>query len=143
MYSLFKYYDILELEQEYESEFDNINPSKKISVLPPVLKKYFGKTVLAYLVMSQPENQDHHYGVTRPIGAILRNIKTKRVIKVVNCAFSEFAPDRNDFVREYYDLEDHEDWWPHRNPTNEEAYRIALEKCLKYAKQSIYLVNTS
>lgn len=134
MYNLFKYYDILQLEEEYKDEFKDINPYSGIAVLPPVLKRYRGGLVLAYLVASQPEGQDHHYGVLRPIGAILRKIKSKRVIRVVNCKREEFAPDKNDFVREYYDLEDHEDWWPNRSTNNEEVYRIALEKMYKTCK---------
>lgn len=134
MYDLFKYYDILELEEQFKDKFNNINPSKNIAVLPPVIKKYHGKYILAYLVMSQPESHDHHYGVTRPIGAILRNYRTKKIIRVVNCKNEEFAPEKNDFVREYYDLEDHEDWWPNRNTDNEELYRILLEKLYKTCK---------
>ncbi len=133
MYSLYKYHEILEMEKEYQEHFAEINPCKAISVLPPVIRTYKGSHVLAFLVIPQPENHNHHLAVYRPIGAILRKIKSRKVVRIINCAEEEFIPSRNDFMIEYYDLESHPEYWPNRTPDNEETYRVALEKLLKVA----------
>ena len=131
MYSLYKYHEVMQMEDEYKEEFAKINPCKNIDILPPVFRKYKGKYVLAFLVIPQPEDNNHHLAVYRPIGAILRKLNSRRVVKIINCAQEEFAPNRNDFMLEYYNLETDEDFWPNRTPENEEIYRVALEKLLK------------
>lgn len=136
MYSLYKYHEILSMEEEYEDVFRAINPCEKIDILPPVLKHYKGKLVLAFLVIPQPQNNNRHLAVYRPIGAILRKLKSRKIVKIVNCAEEEFAPKYNDFSLEFYDLESHPDYWPNRSPENEEKFRVALEKLLKLVQTS-------
>lgn len=134
MYSLYKYHEIMSMEEEYEDEFRDINPCEKIDILPPVFRHYKGKLVLAFLVIPQPQNNNRHLAVYRPIGAILRKIKSKKIVKIINCKNEEFAPKYSDFSLEFYDLESHPDYWPNRTPDNEEKYRVALEKLLKIAQ---------
>ena len=112
----------MEMEDTYKDEFAKINPCKNIDILPPVFRKYKGQYVLAFLVIPQPEDRNHHLAVYRPIGAILRKLKSRKVVKIINCAEEEFAPMRNDFLLEYYNLETDEEYWPNRTPENEEIY---------------------
>ncbi len=131
MYSLYKYHEILEMEDKYKDEFAKINPCKDIAILPPVIRKHKGGHVLAFLVMPQPDGKDHHFAVYRPIGAILRKLKSRRVVKIVNCAEEEFIPLKNDFLLEYYNLETSPHFWPNRTPENEEIFRVSLERLLR------------
>ena len=131
MYSLYKYHEMMQMEEEYKDAFANINPCKNIDLLPPVLRKYKGSYVLAFLVIPQPEDNNHHLAVYRPIGAIFRKLKSRKVVKVINCMEEEFAPMKNDFLLEYYNLETDEDYWPNRTPENEEVVRVGLERLLK------------
>jgi len=126
---MYKYHDILELESKHKKDFEKINYSKNIVVLPPVLRKHGGKTTLAYLVIPEPITIDNRTAVTRPIGILLRHKKSRGLIKVLTADKYEFVPDRNDFEREYYTLEEHPEYWPNRESNeNEEAFRLALEE---------------
>lgn len=131
MYNLYKYYDITELEARHKKDFAYINYSDNIVVLPPVLRHIGGKLLLAYLVIPEPVERDNHTPVTRPIGAILRHRKTKHVMHIITCDKHEFAPHRNDFEKEYYNLEDHPEYWPNRTGENEEQIRIALQELFR------------
>lgn len=131
MYSLYKYHEILTMEEALRDEFASINPCKDIAILPPIIRRYNGRQVLAFLVIPQPENNHHHLAVFRPIGAIFRKLKSKKIVKLVSCETEEFAPKYHDFSYEYYDLESNPNFWPNRTPDNEEQYRVSLEKLLK------------
>ena len=131
MYRLYKYSDILHLESAYAKHFANMSPSKKIVVCPPVLKKYHGRYILAYLVLPEPIEIANHSGVKRPIGAIYRYRKTGRIIKIISCKNQEFAMNHDSFEHEYYDIEDYPDFWPNRNRENEEHLKLALENLFR------------
>ncbi len=131
MYSLYKYHEVMTMERDLQEVFKDINLNEEIDILPPIIKTYKGKKVLAFLVVPEPKNSNHHMAVYRPIGAIFRKLKSKKIVKVINCAEEEFSPRYNDFLLEHYDLESHPEYWPNRSPENEEKYRVALEKLLK------------
>lgn len=129
MYSVYKYYNILELEQNLKSQFPQA--SNGITILPPIIKKIGMRYILAYLVIKTPKETDHHLGVTRPIGVIYRNRKSGKILNVYNLEKYEFILDNNDFNKEYYSIESHPDFLPNKTPENEENYRLALELLYK------------
>lgn len=131
MFKIYKYYDIIEMEEKYANKFADFNPTRKIAILPPIFRKVNSKLFLAYPVISQPKYKDGHAGVTRPIGFILRDRKTGEIFQIESCKDFDFAPEKADFKIEYYDLEMHENYWPNRSNENEEKYRTALEKLYK------------
>ena len=97
MYTLYKYHEILNMEKELKDNFKDINPCSDIAILPPVIKHYKTGHVLAFLVIPDPEDNNHHMPVYRPIGAIFRKLKSKKIVRIVNCAKEEFAPQHNDY----------------------------------------------
>lgn len=131
MFKIYKYFDIIEMEERYADKFAGLNPTRKIAILPPIFRKVNKKIMLAYPVISQPKFKDGHAAVTRPIGFIIRNRKTGEILQIESCENFDFAPDKTDFKIEYYDLEMHEGYWPNRNNENEERFRTALEKLYK------------
>lgn len=133
-YSVYKYFNIIELEKTYAKTFSNINPSTSITLAPPLLKKYNRKLCLAYLVLPEPQEIEHHIGVCRPIGVILQNRKNGKIIDVINCKDYEFVENQDDFNREYYDLESTKKYWPNTTPENEEEFRLLLEQLFTIVK---------
>ena len=133
MYNIYKYYNVLELEQSLKNQFPQA--SNGITILPPLLKKIGYKYVLAYLVIKTPIEIDHHLGVTRPIGVIYRNRKNGKVLNIYNFEQYEFIIGNDDYNREYYSLESHPDFLPNRTPENEEGYRLALELLYKISNK--------
>lgn len=131
MFKLYRYYDIIEMEDRYADKFADLNPTRKIAILPPIFRKVNRKLFLAYPVISQPKYENGHAGITRPIGFIIRNRKTGEILQLESCANFDFAPNKPDFKIEYYDLEMHPNYWPNRTNENEERYRTALEKLYK------------
>ena len=127
MFSLFKYYDIIEMEEKYADKFSALNKTRKISILPPIFRKQGRKLVLAYMVISQPKYIDNHAIITRPIGFIFKDRITRKILSIQCCSDYDFVPSRFDFEFEYYNLETHEEYWPNRSAENEERYRLALE----------------
>ena len=131
MFKIYKYFDIIEMEERYADKFADLNPSRKIAILPPIFRKVNKKWCLAYPVISQPKYKDGHAAITRPIGFIIKDRKTGEILQIESCANYDFAPEKTDFKVEYYDLEVHTDYWPNRTNENEEKYRTALEKLYK------------
>lgn len=131
MFKIYKYFDIIEMEQRYADKFADLNPSRKIAILPPIFRKVNKKWYLAYPVISQPKYKDGHAAITRPIGFIIKDRKTGEILQIESCENYDFAPEKTDFKVEYYDLEVHTDYWPNRTNENEEKYRTALEKLYK------------
>ena len=133
MYNIYKYYNVLELEQSLKSQFPQA--SNGITILPPIIKKLGIKYILAYLVIKTPVEVDHHLGVTRPIGIIYRNRKNGKIIEIYNFENYEFIMGNDDYNREYYSLESHPDFLPNKTPENEEGYRLALELLYKISSK--------
>lgn len=131
MYNLYKYYDVLELEQELGTKFSNLTDGRGITLCPPILRHNGMKYVLAYLVLAEPDTTDNHIPVKRPIGIILRNRKNKKIIAVYNLADYEYIGGHDSFDREYYNLETYPQYWPNKSTDNEETFRILLERLYK------------
>ena len=131
MFRIYRYFDIIQMEEKYANNFAGLNPSRKIAILPPIFRASGKKLILAYPVVSQPKYKDGHAGITRPIGFILRDRKTGEIIQIECCDKFDVWPEKLDFEIEYYDLEMHDFYWPNRNHENEEKFRTALEKLYK------------
>ncbi len=131
MFRIYRYFDIIQMEEKFAEKFASFNPTRKIAILPPIFRNVNRKIMLAYPVISQPKYKDGHAGVTRPIGFILRDRKTGEIFQIESCENFDFCPDKLDFQVEYYDLEMHTSYWPNRTNENEERYRTALEKLYK------------
>ncbi len=130
MYSIYKYYDLLEMEKQYAKNFSDFSENG-INLLPPLFHKDGFKYYLAYLVLASPKETDHHTPVKRPIGVIFRNRKNGKVLNVFNFNSYEFIDGHDDFDKEYYALESSPKFLPNRSPENEEKIRLLLEKALK------------
>ncbi|MDR0850586.1 MAG: hypothetical protein LBN07_03855 [Christensenellaceae bacterium] len=135
MYTMYKYSDILHMESTFAKHFAELSPSKKIIICPPVLKKHGIGYVLAYLVIPEPLEISNRSSIRRPIGAIYRNKKNKRIIKIISCKNHEFTYDHDSFEHEYYDLQNYPDFWPNRNRENEEQFKLALEQLYRVVSE--------
>ena len=121
MYSIFKYNYILYLEKNFTSKF-TMSPTKKISVLPPVIKKIGLKNYVCFFVVNNNNNQ-----ISRPIGLIC--VDRHKKIKIYDFNNYDFCHEY-DFYKAYYNLNSN-NFWPNKNIETEEFLRICLQDLYK------------
>jgi len=131
MINIFKYNNIIELEKKYQNYFKLAN---KITLLPPILKKIGIKYYICFMAVEMPNLKNYHLPIKRPIGLILFNKNLKEEMSF-DLNDYEFCFSQNDFEKEYFLLEENENFWPNKTDENEEKFKIILDKLLNICKK--------
>lgn len=140
MLNVYKYRNIIELEQKHQKSF-KLCSTNKIALLPPILKKMGLIYYLAFPVIE--DNKSSIKKIKRPIGIILINKNIKGKEKIFDLSEYEFCKNHHCFNHIYYTTETSSPLWPNRSQENEENYRVLLDNLQNIASKTSMFKKTN